>query len=151
MCCNFFGGGTYERAPIRDSYHRGDSDGYWAYPMRTNSVPYSDQPPGATPGNTRVGNFYKDDGFANGYDDGYAVTGSLGLSLTQNYLTDVGAYSSSSSFYGTFDQGGNVREWNETRRGTSALSQLKTRVCKIGRRALAHGFPSTNRTLAHSG
>jgi hypothetical protein len=34
---------------------------------------------------------------------------------------------------------------------TSALSQLKTRVCKIGRRALGHGFLSTNRTLAHSG
>jgi sulfatase modifying factor 1 len=28
-------------------------------------------------------------------------------------LTDVGAYSLSGSPYGTFDQGGNVYEWNE--------------------------------------
>jgi len=30
-------------------------------------------------------------------------------------LTDVGSYTSSPSEYGTFDQGGNVLEWNETR------------------------------------
>jgi len=29
-------------------------------------------------------------------------------------LTDVGAYSLSASPYGTFDQSGNVSEWNET-------------------------------------
>ncbi len=32
---------------------------------------------------------------------------------SQNYLTDVGTYPSASSSYGTFDQGGNVEEWNE--------------------------------------
>ena len=31
-----------------------------------------------------------------------------------DYMTDVGAYTSAPSPYGTFDQGGNVREWNET-------------------------------------
>ena len=30
-------------------------------------------------------------------------------------MTDVGAYTSSPSSYGTFDQGGNVDEWNETK------------------------------------
>ena len=29
-------------------------------------------------------------------------------------VTDVGAYPGSESFYGTFDQGGNVKEWTET-------------------------------------
>jgi hypothetical protein len=53
-------------------------------------------------------NFYQDDGLANGFDDGYAVTGSTTNVATQNYLTDVGAYASSPSYYGTFDQGGNV-------------------------------------------
>jgi formylglycine-generating enzyme required for sulfatase activity len=91
----------------------GDSDGYWDYPMKTNSTPYSDQPPGSTPNNTRVGNFFNDDGLANGYDDGYAVTGSTIYSSSQNYLTDVGAYTASPSYYGTFDQGGNVWEWTE--------------------------------------
>ena len=102
------------------AYHQpaaqgGDVDDFWNYPMRTNNLPYSDQPPGVVPDSTRVGNFRRDDGLANGHDDGYAVTGSTTLSGTQNYLTDVGAYSSSPSFYGTFDQGGNVYEWNEAR------------------------------------
>jgi sulfatase modifying factor 1 len=104
----------YKAAYHQPAGQGGDSDNYWAYPMKTNGVPYSDQPPGATPDNTRVGNFYRDDGSANGYDDGYAVTGSASFSSSQNYLTDAGAYSSAPSFYGTFDQGGNVFEWNET-------------------------------------
>jgi formylglycine-generating enzyme required for sulfatase activity len=104
----------YKAAYFQPAVQGGDSDSYWAYPMRTNSVPYSDQPPGATPDNTRVGNFYWDDGTANGYDDGFAVTGSTSQSSSQNYLTDVGVYTSSPTYYGTFDQGGNVYEWNET-------------------------------------
>ena len=32
---------------------------------------------------------------------------------SQNYLTDVGAFSGSGSFYGTFDQSGNVFQWND--------------------------------------
>ncbi len=103
----------YKGAYYQPAAQGGDSDDYWKYPMGTNSVPYSDQPPGATPDNTRVGNFFASDGLANGYDDGYAVTGSTSRSSSQNYLTDVGAYSSSPSFYGTYDQGGNVWEWNE--------------------------------------
>jgi Sulfatase-modifying factor enzyme 1 len=44
-----------------------------------------------------------------------AVTGSTFFcDGCQNYLTDVGAYTLSTSPYGTFDQGGNVWEWNET-------------------------------------
>jgi formylglycine-generating enzyme required for sulfatase activity len=31
-----------------------------------------------------------------------------------NHLTNVGAYALSNSAYGTFDQGGNLAEWNET-------------------------------------
>jgi sulfatase modifying factor 1 len=104
----------YKAAYYQPAAAGGDSDGYWLYPMKTNGVPYSDQPPGATPNNTHVGNFYNDDGSPNGYDDGYAVTGSTSLSSSQNYLTDVGAYASSAGYYGTFDQGGNVNEWNET-------------------------------------
>jgi formylglycine-generating enzyme len=110
----------YKAAYYQPAAAGGDSDSYWLYPMKTNSVPFSDQPPGTTPSNTRVGNFYQDDGLANGYDDGYAVTGSTGIvDSSQNYLTDDGAYSSSPSFYGTFDQGGNAWEWNETLAGSA--------------------------------
>jgi formylglycine-generating enzyme len=108
----------YKAAYHQPAAQGGDSDGYWLYPMKTNSQPYSDQPPGTTPDNTRVGNFFEIDGVANGYNDGFAVTGSMTFSASQNYLTDVGAYTSSSSFYGTFDQGGNVWEWNETKSGS---------------------------------
>ena len=31
----------------------------------------------------------------------------------QNYLTDVGAFTNSPSYYGTFDQSGNVDQWND--------------------------------------
>jgi formylglycine-generating enzyme required for sulfatase activity len=110
----------YKAAYYQPAAQGGDSDSYWSYAMKTNSAPYSDQPPGATPDNTRVGNFRTDDGVANGYDDGFAVTGSTSIDSSQNYLTDVGAYASSPGFYGTFDQGGNVREWNETADGGSS-------------------------------
>jgi sulfatase modifying factor 1 len=104
----------YKAAYYQPAARGGDSDGYWAYPMKTNSVPYSDQTPGVTPDNTRIGNLYKDDNTVNSYDDGYAVTGSTSYSSRQNYLTDVGAYTSSPSYFGTFDQGGNVWEWSQT-------------------------------------
>jgi hypothetical protein len=41
------------------------------------------------------------------------VTGSTSYIASQNYLTDAGAYALSTSPYGTYDQGGNVWEWNE--------------------------------------
>jgi len=31
----------------------------------------------------------------------------------QNYLTDVGAFTNSASYYGTFDQSGNLYQWND--------------------------------------
>jgi hypothetical protein len=45
------------------------------------------------------------------------VVGGSQYDNTVNYLTDVGAYASSPSYYGTFDQGGNVVEWNEKQEG----------------------------------
>jgi formylglycine-generating enzyme required for sulfatase activity len=104
----------YKAAYHQPATQGGDADNYWAYPTRTNSEPYSDQPPGSsapTPSNTA--NFSKNDGVANGYNDGAAVTGSPNLSSTQNYLSNVGAYAFSASPYGTFDQVGNVWEWTE--------------------------------------
>ena len=112
----------YKAAYHQPASQGGDSDDYWAYPMMTNIEPYSDEPPGTTPDNTRVGNFFQDDGdVAKAYNNGWAVTGSPNYSKTQNYLTDVGAYISSPSYYGTFDQGGNVYEWNETQVGRSRV------------------------------
>ena len=44
---------------------------------------------------------------------GFSVTQSGDYDPNQNYLTDVGAFSGSGSFYGTFDQSGNVYQWND--------------------------------------
>jgi formylglycine-generating enzyme required for sulfatase activity len=104
----------YKAAYYQPAAKGGDADSYWSQPMKTNSEPYSAVPPGnAAPDNTRVANINTSDGVANGYDDGYAATGSGVYSPTQNFLTDVGAYTFSASYYGTFDQGGSVWEWNE--------------------------------------
>ncbi len=107
--------------PSRDewykaAYHKNDgvTGNYWGYPTSTDTEPYSDNTSSLnTPDDTNVANFINNDGIANGYDDGYAVTGSISFVSGQNYLTDVGAYSLATSPYGTFDQGGNVWEWNE--------------------------------------
>ena len=109
------------------AYHKNDgvTSNYWDYPFASNSVPASDQPPGndaPLPSNTA--NFYRDDGLANGFNDGYAVTGSTMPVTTQNYLTNVGAYPLSKSPYGTFDQGGNVAEWYDSRNGITPGVQI---------------------------
>jgi sulfatase modifying factor 1 len=97
------------------AYHQpvgqgGDSDNYWLYPMASNVLPNSRN---GSASDANSGNFVRDDGLANGFNDGYAVSGSPTYSTTQQYLTDAGAFSLADSFYGTFDQGGSVWEWND--------------------------------------
>jgi sulfatase modifying factor 1 len=81
---------------------------YWLAATRYNTIPVS-APPGNTP---NAANYYDK-------STGFAVTSALRFSVGQNYLTDVGAYTASSSAYGTFDQAGNVFQWNETLIGDS--------------------------------
>ena len=81
---------------------RGAKAGYWMYPTRSNTAPTSQAPPGRS----NSANFYN-------LTTGFAVTGTTIYDPAQNYLTDVGAYRKSVSAYGTFDQGGDVFQWNE--------------------------------------
>jgi hypothetical protein len=109
---------TSENEWYKAAYHQpgADTNDYWLYPMKNNSTPFSDLPPGVgAPNQAHTGNFYGDDGIGgNGFNDGFAATGSTTFVSSMNYLTDVGAYTQSESFYQTFDQGGNVWEWNES-------------------------------------
>ncbi len=79
------------------------SPGYYAYATQSNIAPGNAIGPGDNQANYYAGsNFYET----------YA-TGGSSYSSGQNYLTDVGAFTNSASFYGTFDQSGNVYEWTD--------------------------------------
>lgn len=73
--------------------------GYYRYATRSNTLP--DNKLGDEPNQ------------ANFFDGTYAVTQSPSYDLNQNYLTEVGTFTRSYSYYGTFDQNGNVFEWND--------------------------------------
>jgi sulfatase modifying factor 1 len=75
------------------AYYKGGgiNAGYWAYATQ------SDTPPGNAIGNAaNQANYYAGD-----------------YSSSHNRSTDVGAFTNSASYYGTFDQTGNVSEWND--------------------------------------
>ncbi len=73
--------------------------GYWLYATQSDTAP----------GNN-IGGAANQANYNNGV---YSVTQSSSYSGSQNYLTDVGAFSNSASAYGTYDQGGNLMEWND--------------------------------------
>lgn len=95
----------YKAAYHQPAAQGGDTDNYWRYPTANNEFPNSRNGSLTDPNS---GNFYRDDGIANGFNDGWAYYDGYG-----SYLKDVGAFNLAGSFYGTFDQGGNVWEWND--------------------------------------
>jgi sulfatase modifying factor 1 len=89
----------------------GDADGYWQYPTGSNEIPNSRNGSTTDPNSA---NFFRNDSMDNGFNDGYAATGSTDFDISKNYLTPVGAFTQADSYSGTFDQGGNVLEWNDS-------------------------------------
>ncbi len=77
------------------AYYDGTDSVYYDFPTGADAVPNNGNPGGDT-GNT-----------ANYHDDDYAVGDPY-------WATSVGQFGLSGSPYGTFDQGGNLWEWNET-------------------------------------
>jgi sulfatase modifying factor 1 len=91
----------YKAAYFSPNYGGVGVPGYYDYATQ------SDSPPGniVVSGTTNQANYFTGAGFS--------VTQSSSYDPNQNYLTDVGAFSGSGSFYGTFDQSGNVFQWND--------------------------------------
>ncbi|MHC4258300.1 MAG: formylglycine-generating enzyme family protein [Planctomycetota bacterium] len=86
----------------KSAYHKNDgvTGNYWLYPTQSDEEPSNDiiDPDG---GNN-----------ANFYQDGFAIG-------SPYWLTEAGEFENSFSPYGTFDQGGNVWEFNETLFGSN--------------------------------
>ena len=82
------------------AYYKGGSKaaGYWLYPMQSN-----DSPGNIVGKGTNQANFWK---------GVFSVTQSADYPK-QTSLSEVGAFTNSASAYGTYDQGGNVLEWND--------------------------------------
>jgi len=88
---------TSEDEWYKAAYHKNDgvTGNYWDYPMGSSATPNNGNPGGDT-GNS-----------ANFHDGDYTIG-------SPYYRTNAGFFSLSDSPYGTFDQGGNVWEWNES-------------------------------------
>lgn len=80
------------KAAYYDPSPEGPADDYWRFPWR--SDPLEGRP-------------------ANFYNGTYTVTGRPNIDPYYTYLTDVGAFSGTPSYYGTLNQAGNVEEWTE--------------------------------------
>ncbi len=78
------------------AYHKNDgvTNHYWDYPTASDSPPINDV---LTPDPGNSANYYEGD---------YTIAAPY-------WRTDVGEFENSAGSYGTFDQGGNVWEWNE--------------------------------------
>jgi formylglycine-generating enzyme required for sulfatase activity len=87
---------TSEDEWYKAAYHKNDGDtgNYFDYPTASDSVPSNDL---TTPDGGNNANFY---------NSGYTIG-------SPYYRTPVGEFELSESPYDTFDQGGNVWEWNE--------------------------------------
>lgn len=90
----------YKAAYYQPMAQGGDADNYWTYPYASNSSetsPTVDSHGNITNPGARVVNYNKLADW-NGQDGNVTTVGSAG----------------STSYYGTYDQAGNVQEWNET-------------------------------------
>ena len=103
----------------------GTNAGYWDYSTGSDSTPGRDMTEATNPGNN-----------ANYYGTPYPID-------SGKYTTLVGEFQLSDSPYGTFDQGGNVWEWNE------AIPHQDEIYANRGLRGGAYGYYITNLASFH--
>jgi sulfatase modifying factor 1 len=88
------------------------SGGYYTYATQSNAEPGNAIGSGANQANYRR-------------DSLYSVTQSSIYDPNANYLSDVGAFTNSASYYGTFDQSGNLYQWNDLDGNSGPLRGLR--------------------------
>jgi formylglycine-generating enzyme required for sulfatase activity len=91
------------KAAYYDPTLNGGLGGYWQFATRSNTFPGNNA---SSPTTANQAN----------YDNGvYSVTQSSATPVDNptNYLTDVGEFTNSGSYYGTFDQNGLVYQWTD--------------------------------------
>jgi sulfatase modifying factor 1 len=95
----------------------GGAGGYYIFATQSNTDPGNFIGSGANQANYRLGTA------GNPF---FSMTQVTNYDANQNYLTDVGAFTNNASFYGTFDQTGNVFQWNDPD-GTDGLFGVVSR------------------------
>jgi formylglycine-generating enzyme len=82
------------------AYHKNDgpTNHYWTYATRSDVLPTREAPPGGS----------------NSANYAVSTVSPVDLGTNHVHLTEVGEYTLTRSAYGTFDQTGNVFQWNET-------------------------------------
>ena len=92
------------------AYHENDgvTGNYFDYPTSSDSTPSNHLVEPTDPGNNAT--------FRDHYGIGFTV---IGAPYSTYLRTEVGAHENSQSPYNTFDQGGNLHEWNEAIIGSS--------------------------------
>jgi formylglycine-generating enzyme required for sulfatase activity len=93
------------------AYYDGDSGAYYDYPTGSNSAPGYVNNSGNLSG---TGTAFIEGGIDPGNYATYDGDSGMDGIGSPYYRTKVGEWENSESPYGTFDQGGNVWEWNET-------------------------------------
>lgn len=87
---------------------KGGTGGYWEYGVQSNTAPVSEAPSGGA----TSANYATAAGASGSLDDIYWQNGST-FDDSLDYLTDVGSYTSATSYYGIHDADGLIYQWTE--------------------------------------
>ncbi|MFM7245685.1 MAG: SUMF1/EgtB/PvdO family nonheme iron enzyme [Planctomycetaceae bacterium] len=104
------------KAAYYDPSLNGGLGGFWQYGTRNNAAPASVGPPGSSNNSANIGAGTSASGGSSGSVAAtFAKTGTT-FDINADYLTNVGAYTTSISFFGLSDLDGLVYNWTEASR-----------------------------------
>jgi sulfatase modifying factor 1 len=95
----------YKSAFYSPNYKNTGNPGYYSYATQSDDVPNNTFTSAVYPNGNNIVNYISP------ITGALTVTNETNIKIFQNYLTNVGAFIYSSSYYGTYDQNGNVWEF----------------------------------------